>query len=97
MDTVLFGDVFAFTAEDMFTKECDVLLRSSLEAVDGKAFLDRCMPRCFDNFAEIIQTDGSSEFKGAFSETASAYCHRHRIAPPMKKLEEPSYFIFIGG
>jgi len=88
MDTVLFGDVFAFTAIDIFTRESDVLLRSSLESVDGKTFLDHCMPRRFDNFAEIIQTDGGSEFKGAFSETASAYCHRHRVARPYKKNEQ---------
>lgn len=88
MDTVLFGDVFAFTAIDIFTKESDVLLRSSLEAVDGKVFLDRCMPRRFDNFAEIIQTDGGSEFKGAFSETILAYCYRHRVARPYKKNEQ---------
>jgi len=88
MDTVLFGDVFAFTAIDVFTKESDVLLRSSLEADDGKVFLDRCMPGRFDNFAEIIQTDGGSEFKGAFSETVSAYCLRHRVARPYKKNEQ---------
>ena len=88
MDTVLFGGVFAFTAVDIFTKECDVLLRSSLEAVDGKVFLDRCMPKRFDNFVETIQTDGGSEFKGAFSETALAYCHRHRVARPYRKNEQ---------
>ena len=88
MDTVLFGGVFAFTAVDIFTRESDVLLRSSLAAVDGKVFLDHCMPRRFDNFAETIQTDGGSEFKGAFSETALTYCHRHRVARPYKKNEQ---------
>lgn len=88
MDTVLFGDVFAFTAIDIFTRESDVLLRPALEATDGKVFLDQCMSRRFDNFAEIIQTDGGSEFKGAFSETVSAYCHRHRVARPYKKNEQ---------
>lgn len=88
MDTVLFGGVFAFTAIDIFTRESDVLLCSSLEAVDGKVFLDRCMPRRFDNFAEVIQTDGGSEFKGAFSDSALAYCHRHRVARPYKKNEQ---------
>jgi transposase len=88
MDTVLFGGVFAFTAVDIFTRESDVLLRSSLEAIDGKVFLDRCMPRRFDNFAEVIQTDGGSEFKGAFSDTALTYCHRHRVARPYRKNEQ---------
>jgi hypothetical protein len=89
MDTVLFGDVFAFTAVDIYTRESDVLLCYLLEVVDGKTFLDRCcMPRRLDNFAEVIQTDGGSEFKGAFSETISAYCHRHRVARPYKKNEQ---------
>ena len=88
MDTVLFGEVFAFTAIDIFTRESDVLLRPSLEAVDGRLFLDHCMPARFNNFSEIIQTDGGSEFKGAFSKAASAYCNRHRIARPYKKNEQ---------
>ena len=36
MDTVLFGEVFAFTAIDIYTRESDVLLRPALEAIDGK-------------------------------------------------------------
>jgi transposase len=63
MDSVLFGDVFAFTAIDIYSKESDVLLRPSLEATDGQAFLQACMPRRFDSFAQIIQTDGGSELK----------------------------------
>lgn len=88
MDTVLFGKVFAFTAIDIYTRESDVLLRPALEAIDGKAFLDHCMPRRFDGFAEIIQTDGGSEFKGAFSEVVGEYCERHRVARPNKKNEQ---------
>lgn len=88
MDTVLFGEVFAFTAVDIFTRESDVLLRPALEATDGKAFLEYCMPRRFDGFSEIIQTDGGSEFKGEFSQTVDDYCDRHRVARPYKKNEQ---------
>ena len=88
MDTVLFGEVFAFTAVDIYTKESDVLLRTALEARDGKAFLEHCMPRRFDSFAEVIQTDGGSEFKGEFSRTVDDYCDRHRVARPYKKNEQ---------
>ena len=88
MDTVLFGEVFAFTAVDIFTKESEVLLRPALEATDGKAFLEYCMPRRFDGFSKIIQTDGGSEFKGEFSQTVDDYCDRHRIARPYKKNEQ---------
>ena len=89
MDTVLVGEVFAFTAVDIYTRESEVLLRPALEATDGKAFLKHCMPRRFDGFAEVIQTDGGSEFKGRrFSETVDDYCDRHRVARPYKKNEQ---------
>lgn len=88
MDTVLFGEVFAFTAVDIFTKESDVLLRPALEATDGKAFLQHCMPRQFNGFSKIIQTDGGSEFKAEFSQAVEDYCDRHRIARPYKKNEQ---------
>ncbi|HSG45477.1 MAG TPA: integrase core domain-containing protein [Anaerolineales bacterium] len=87
MDTVLFGEVFAFSAVDVFKKEGAVLLRPALEASDGRAFLEYCMPKRFDGFSELIQTDGGSEFKGAFSQVVEAYCARHRVARPYKKNE----------
>ena len=88
MDTVLFGEVFAFTAIDIYTRESAVLLRPALEATDGKAFLMYCMSGRFDGFAEIIQTDGGSEFKGEFSQTVNEYCDRHRVARPYRKNEQ---------
>ena len=88
MDTVLFGEVFAFTAVDIYSKECDVLLRPALRAVDGKAFLEYCMPRRFSGFAKLIQTDGGSEFEAEFQETVGSYCDRHRVARPYKKNEQ---------
>ena len=88
MDSVLFGSVFAFTAVDIYSRECDVLLRPALGAVDGKAFLEHCMPRRFNGFSKLIQTDGGSEFKAEFQETVGLYCDRHRVARPYKKNEQ---------
>ncbi len=88
MDTVLFGEVFAFTAVDIYSRESDVLLRPALEAADGKAFLEHCMPRRFEGFSVIIQTDGGGEFKGEFSQAVDDYCDRHRVARPYKKNEQ---------
>jgi len=88
MDTVLFGRVFAFTAVDIYSRECDVLLRPALEAKDGQAFLHHCMPRQFDGFAEMIQTDGGSEFKAEFKDDVGNYSKRHRVARPYKKNEQ---------
>jgi len=47
-DTVHFGWVFAFTAIDIFSREADVLLRSSVTSDDGVVFLRSCMARRFD-------------------------------------------------
>jgi transposase len=88
LDSVLLGDVFAFTAIDIFSKEGDVLLRPALEASDGQAFLHHCMNRRFDGFAKTIQTDGGSEFKKEFKQDVSRYCERHRVARPYKKNEQ---------
>lgn len=88
MDTVHFGQIFAFTAVDIFTRESDVLLRPTLEATDGQAFLHQCMARRFERFSEVIQTDGGAEFKGEFSETVPLYCNQHRVARPYKKNEQ---------
>ena len=46
------------------------------------------MTRRFDGRVELVQTDGGSEFKGAFAERGPAYCQRYRIARPYKKNEQ---------
>lgn len=88
MDTVNFGSVFAFTAVDIYSRESDVLLRPALEALDGQMFLQTCMPRRFDGFVKVIQTDGGSEFKREFQDIAPRYCLIHRVARPYKKNEQ---------
>ena len=87
MDTVNFGQVFAFTAIDIFSKESAVLLRPTLEAGDAQAFLHACMPG-FSGFVELIQTDGGPEFKGQFLRDVACYCAAHWVARPYKKNEQ---------
>lgn len=88
MDTVHFGQVFAFTAIDIFSKESAVLLRPTLEAADAQAFLHACMPTRFGGFVELIQTDGGPEFKGPFLQDVALYSASHRVARPYKKNEQ---------
>ena len=88
VDTVHFGAVFAFTAVDIFSREADVLLRSSVTADDGLVFLRACMERRFDGHVELLQSDGGPEFKGEFALRARLFCDRHRIARPYKKNEQ---------
>ena len=88
MDTVDFGELYAFTAIDIYSKEADVLLRPSLEATDGQIFLHTTMNRRYNKHTDLIQTDGGSEFKAEFKKDVTTYCNRHRYARPYKKNEQ---------
>lgn len=88
MDSIDFGGLFAFTAVDIFSKEADVILRPSLTALDGFFFLNQTMPRRFNGFSDLIQTDGGSEFEAEFKDNVLNYTTTHRIARPYKKNEQ---------
>lgn len=88
MDTVDFGEVFAFTAVDIYSREVDVLMAPAITSIYGAKFLDFSMNRRFNGFTELIQTDGGSEFELEFSKKVVNYCTRHRIARPYKKNEQ---------
>lgn len=88
MDTVDFGEVFAFTAVDIFSREADVFLAPKLTASYGYEFLKTCMQRRFNSYSDLIQTDGGSEFKEKFKQHVLEYTNRHRISHPYKKNEQ---------
>lgn len=88
MDTVDFGEVFAFTAVDIFSKEIDVLLRPSLTSRDGLIFLETAMNRRFNSHSNLIQADGGPEFKDEFKANVYRFTDRYRVARPYKKNEQ---------
>lgn len=88
MDTIDFGDIYAFTAIDIFTKEADVLLAPNLTAKYGSKFLFQSMGRRFDGHVHLIQTDGGPEFKADFLTNVYSFCDRHRVARPYRKNEQ---------
>lgn len=88
MDTIDFGEVFAFTAVDIFSKEADVLLAPELTSEYGERFLDTCMERRFDSFSDMIQADGGPEFKDRFKAKVYTYTDRFRVSRPYKKNEQ---------
>ncbi len=88
MDSIDFGEVFAFTAVDICSREADVFLAPELTASYGYEFLKTCMQRRFNNFSELIQTDGGSEFKEQFKQHVLDFTQRHRISHPYKKNEQ---------
>lgn len=88
MDTVDFGELFAFTGVDIYTKEVDVLITPSLTSHDGLIYLETSMDRRFGGHSELIQTDGGPEFKDEFKSNVLRFSDRHRIARPYKKNEQ---------
>ncbi len=86
MDTIDFGNVFAFTALDIFTREGQVVLRPGLTAQDGEAALKAFM--AYFGHCHIIQTDGGSEFEAEFAQLVPTAADRHRVARPYKKNEQ---------
>lgn len=88
MDTIDFGDIFAFTGIDIFTKEADVLLAPELTSLEGEHFLDQSMNRRFNSHVDLLQADGGSEFKDHFKAKVHIYCNRYRVARPYRKNEQ---------
>lgn len=88
MDTVDFGELFAFTSVDIFTKEVDVIIRPSLTSFDGLISLETCMNRRFNNHSNLIQADGGHEFKDEFKKNVLRFADRYRVARPYKKNEQ---------
>jgi len=88
MDTVDFGDVFAFTGIDIFSKEADVIMFPSLTSHDGLIYLETAMNRRFGGHSDLIQTDGGPEFKDEFKKNVLRFTNRHRVARPYKKNEQ---------
>lgn len=87
MDSVDFGEIFAFTGVDIFSKEISVKLYPSLTAKDGLDFLHHSFTSRF-NHTNLLQTDGGSEFKAEFKEHAHEYADRFRVSRPYKKNEQ---------
>lgn len=88
MDTVDFGELYAFTAIDTFTKEADVLMAPNLTASFGYQFLKQSMHRRFGGYVHLLQTDGGPEFKAEFKRNAHLFCDRYRVSRPYRKNEQ---------
>ena len=88
MDTIDLGEIFAFTAIDIFTKEVDILLAPALTAEYGCKFLFLSMQRRFNGHVDLLQTDGGSEFKAEFKSKTPLFCNHYRVARPYRKNEQ---------
>ncbi len=87
MDTVDFGEVFAFTGIDIFSKDVSVALYPSLTSLDGLNFLEYSFHKRYKH-TNLLQTDGGPEFKGEFRQNVHKFSDRFRVARPYKKNEQ---------
>lgn len=91
-DTVDFGNIFAFTAIDIFTREAAAVLTPKLNSRFGAWALKQQM-RYFGE-TELIQRDGGSEFMAEWEETAHHFAKQIRTARPYKKNEQAFIEVF---
>lgn len=86
VDTVDLGDIYAFTAIDIYTREIFVRIKSRLDAQSGKEVLQELINTW--GKIEHIQRDGGPEFKKEWEEYARQYIPEIRTARPYKKNEQ---------
>jgi len=88
LDSVDFGEIYAFNAIDIFSREVDVVLRLSLTSRDGRISFETSMKRRFGGHVDLAQTDGGPEYKDEFKRVVLKYADRHRIARAYRKNEQ---------
>lgn len=87
MDTVDFGEVYAFTGVDIFAKDVSVKLYPTLTSSDGAHFLEHAFEERFKH-TDLLQADGGPEFKDEFKKKVLLYADRFRVSSPYKKNEQ---------
>ena len=87
MDTIDFGEIFAFTGIDIFAKDTMVRLFPALTSWEGACFLAYAMEERFKH-SDLIQADGGPEFKDQFRKKVFLYTNRFRVARPYRKNEQ---------
>jgi transposase InsO family protein len=86
MDTVDFGELFAFTAVDICGRDAQVIIGTGLEGKDGAMALERQMQ--YFQFVDLIQRDGGSEFEKEWEVAAKQFCNVIRTSRPYRKNEQ---------
>lgn len=85
-DTVDFGELYAHTSIDIFTKEPAVVMVDNLGSEAGvNAFHQQ---KFFYGSANLHQTDEGSEFKGDYSASVEKTGSQHRFARPYRKNDQ---------
>lgn len=84
-DTVDLGELFAYTAIDIFTRETSVILGENLTDEEG----GRCVKKIFDSLGpcQVFQTDNGGEFACQCEKVIKRFALRHRKIHARRKNE----------
>ena len=85
-DTVDFGELFAYTSIDTFTKEPAVVMGVNLLSETGVRNLR--LQQAYYGEVATHQSDEGSEFKGEFPVVAAGATRNHRYSRPYKKNDQ---------
>lgn len=85
-DTVDFGEIYAFTAIDIHTREAWVVIKDQLNSESGAEALKEQF--IYFNQVDLLQRDGGSEFELHWEKQAQEYCKKIRTSRPYKKNEQ---------
>lgn len=85
-DTVDFGELFAYTAVDICTREASVVLLPALTGFYGAVALTQQME--YFKHVELIQRDGGHEFKAEWELVVPTFANQVRTSRPYKKNEQ---------
>ncbi|MBI2594346.1 transposase [Candidatus Curtissbacteria bacterium] len=84
-DTVDYGELFAYTAVDIYTREICVILGDNLTAEEGR----RCVGQIFNRLGPctVFQTDNGGEFATECDKIIKKYAHKHHRNHARRKNE----------
>lgn len=84
-DTVDFGDIFAYTAVDIYTREISVILGDNLTGEEGR----KCVGEIFNRLGSCLtfQTDNGGEFATECDKIIRKYAHKHHRNHARRKNE----------
>lgn len=85
-DTVDFGELFAYTSIDIFTKEPSVVVAKNLLSETGVTAFKR--QNAYFGPTKLHQSDEGPEFKGRFVETVQGSGATHRYSRPYRKNDQ---------
>jgi len=88
MNTVDFRELSTLALIDIFSSEADILLAPMLTVEYSYQFLHQSMIRRFNDYLNLLLTNGRPEFKATFKSKVCLFYRRHRISRRYRRNEQ---------